>query len=424
LFAVHPLRVEAVAWISERKGTLSIFLGMLTLWAYAAYVRDKSIWQYGALLVAFCASLMAKPSLVTLPFLLLVLDWWPLRRLSWRTVAEKLPLLGIVVVVSLISYRAQDTAGAVVVLPWSYRLANAVTRYFIYVRQTVYPVGLAIYYPLPSYSYSPEPHPTAMLVTGALVLLGLTAAAFVQRRRMPYLLVGWLWYLGTLVPVIGIVQISSQAYADRYTYFPQIGLLIAACWLLGERPKLLQVVSVGLAAVLIAMTLRQLATWKDSESVWRQAARNTPGSPLLLASLLQLNLLDDAAAILEPAVRRHQERGDAFTQLAEVYLRRGRISESVELARQGVELSPETPGTWCQLGLALASKGELGEAETMLDKAVLLDPKMATAYAGLGGIRGRQGRWREAADCFRKAAELDPAQEASRRALRYAESKR
>ncbi len=303
-FAVHPLHVESVAWVAERKDLLSGLFFLLTLWAYATYAEQPSRSRYLLVLLLFALGLMAKPMLVTLPCLLLLLDYWPLRRfpfsppqmlpgtgesphsshipqpssLTRQILAEKLPLFALAGGVCLLTVRAQvGFIQSTTTVPLVDRLANAVVSYVEYLRATIWPAGLAFFYPLSRKEL------LWWRVTGATVFLAaVTILALVERRRRPYLLVGWLWYLGMLVPVIGVVQVAGQARADRYTYLPQIGIFILLAWGIGEwagRRWLSRVVGVGVAALLascVAITWQQLGYWHDSVTLWERTLALTP----------------------------------------------------------------------------------------------------------------------------------------------------
>ena len=230
LFALHPLHVESVAWISERKDVLSTLFWMLTMWAYVSYTRQPRWTRYLAVLALFALGLMAKPMLVTLPFVLLLLDVWPLERLSlgWgRLIREKLPFIALAAVSMVITFLVQLTGGSVAELgaiPLTPRIANALVSYVVYVAKMIWPTRLAIFYPLPPAIPAWQP------IAALLLLAGVSVAAIRLARRYPYLLVGWFWYVGTLVPVIGLIQVGRQALADRYTYVPFIGLFIIVAW--------------------------------------------------------------------------------------------------------------------------------------------------------------------------------------------------
>ncbi len=419
LFAVHPLRVEPVAWVAERKGVLSVFFGLLALWAYAGYARRPSWWLYAAVLLAFCASLMSKPALVTLPFLLLVLDWWPLERLQmpalWRRVAEKLPLLVPAIGITVAGYIAQARAGAVLSLPLSERAANAVTRCVVYLRQTVWPAGLAAHYPLATYPGGAPARVFVLAGLGLLVLLGLTAGAFVVRRRAPYLLVGWLWFLGTLAPVV-VVQISRFAHADRYTYFPQIGLLIAVCWgaaaLAGRHAR--EVLTAGAVAVVVlaALTRAQLPVWHDSLALWEYTRRTTGDSSMTLMKLGEVleerNRLEEAAGCYSGAVRADPDLAVTHSSYARLLQRQNRLPEAESELRKACQLDPANALTHAALGVIFRAEGRQDEAAGEFDEAVRLMPRLFLARCDLGQIEMKRGNFARAAEQYGAALELEP----------------
>jgi tetratricopeptide (TPR) repeat protein len=395
LFAVHPLRVEPVAWISERKGDLSVFFGLLALWAYAVYARRPSWWLYAAVLAAYCASLMSKPALATLPFLLLVLDWWPLDRLQmpvlWRRVAEKLPLLVPAVGVSVAGYFAQNRIQAVLSLPLSERAANAVTRCVVYLRQTVWPAGLAVHYPLTTYPDGAPAGVYALAAVGLLALLGLTAAAFAVRRRAPYLLVGWLWFVGTLAPVV-VVQISSFAHADRYTYFPQIGLLIAVCWgaadLAGARGRL-ALAAAGMAALALAVATRgHLTTWKNSVALWENAVRAGGECSKSWFNLGEaydtVDRDNEAVGAYLKALKLDPNDALAHANLGNAYYHQKRLPEALREYEASVRLAPGLASTQFYCGRVRGELGDSAGAAVSLREAVRLQPEWAEARLGLG----------------------------------------
>jgi tetratricopeptide (TPR) repeat protein len=385
LFAVHPLRVESVAWVAERKDVLSTLFGLLALWAYAGYARSPTARRY-LTVAALCAlSLLAKPMLVTLPCLLLVLDWWPLGRAGktgdWaRLVAEKLPLFALATASCVVTALAQDAGRAVMsleVYPPAVRAENALVGYTSYLFLTVWPTRLAAFYP--------HPHATLPVwqVAGAATLLAaLTAGAAALRRRAPYLLVGWLWFLGTLVPVIGLVQVGLQAYADRYTYFPQVGVLLAVCWgvadLAGRRPRL-AVAAAGVTALALAgLTWNQALVWHDSLTLWLHGVAVT------------------------------RDNAQAFLHLADEYSRRGDYGKAAECYRKILVFDPTSASALSNLGAMLRRQGQLPEAEEVLDRAVRLHPGFASARTNLGNVYFQQKRFEDAEREYEEAARLDP----------------
>lgn len=280
LFAVHPLRVESVAWVAERKDTLSTFLGLATLCCYALYARRPGVLPYVLTAALFVLALLAKPMLVTLPFVLLLLDYWPLARIDAATgrrrVVEKLPLFAVGFVFAIVTAQTHQDMGVMrdlQTVPFAYRCGNAVLSYGKYIGLTVWPAGLAIHYPHPRLGMS-------WLAVGAVASLLIAVTALLVRlvKTQPPLLVGWLWFLGTMVPVLGLVPNNSAAFADRYCYVPQIGLLLTLVWagaaLIARWPASRRCAAVGCAALLAAcavITHHQVHYWRDAETVWRRA---------------------------------------------------------------------------------------------------------------------------------------------------------
>ncbi|HEY3570009.1 MAG TPA: hypothetical protein VGP73_18895 [Thermoanaerobaculia bacterium] len=277
LFAVHPTHVESVAWIAERKDVLSAFFWILAMGAWARYARQPSAGRYGLVALLMILGLMAKPMVVTLPFALLLLDVWPLDRLSlgWkRLILEKLPLLALSAVSSVITIRYQETSLAPLdVVPWSLRAANALVAYAAYLGKLFWPTHLAVFYPIPLAI------PAWKVLGAALLLIAITALAAWRARREPWLLIGWLWFLGALVPVIGLVQVGRQAMADRYLYLPSIGLFLAVVWtlagLLREHRAALAAAAAIVILTLATITWAQIGYWADSVTLFRHALAAT-----------------------------------------------------------------------------------------------------------------------------------------------------
>jgi tetratricopeptide (TPR) repeat protein len=457
LFAVHPLRAESVAWISERKDVLSIFFGLLALLAYAGYARQRSVRLYLVVLVAFTLSLLAKPTLVTLPCLLLVLDWWPLRRVpaeqpapksgepsmsgprkaakaeipekltvpigppgsavrDWlRLVAEKVPLVAVLVGSCVVTFLAQGSRGAVKPFTLQARAENSAVAYVAYLNKTVWPAGLAVYYPHPNYPGG-QPLSSGETAGAVVVLVLLTAAGVALRKRAPYLLTGWLWYLGTLVPVIGLVQVGTQAYADRYTYFPQIGLLVALCWgvadLFRSRPRL--ALSAGAAATLalVAVTQANLPVWKDSFSLWENARLTTGENATTLVNLGQA--LEDrknwpkAEQCYRSAIEIESESVAAHNDLGRLYISQSRFEEAIRELKEACELAPNFPLVRNNLGNAYYLQKKPDEAAVEFAKAIELAPEYDQPYRALGKIELDRKNADHAAELFRQAVRLSP----------------
>jgi protein O-mannosyl-transferase len=452
VFAVHPLRVESVAWISERKDVLSGLFFMLTLGAYLGYVRRPfSVVRYLGVVVLFVLGLMAKPMLVTLPFVLLLLDYWPLGRmaLGWRLVVEKVPLLALSVVSCAVTSWAQGMAIVQLdLVPLSTRIANALVSCATYLWQLFCPTGLAVFYP-------PQPRGLPPLhVLGALLLLVcICVGVLVWRRRSPNLFVGWFWYVGMLVPVIGVVQVGGQLMADRYTYLPQIGLLIALAWAvqraLESRPRYVEAcaIAAGLAiAVLMGSARQQTSYWRNSETLWNHAidcteynaiAHNNLGMALaagrrfdeaivhykkaleikpwyamahcnLGRALTTRSQIDEAVAHFRKALEIMPDYVDAYNNLGNALERLGRCDEAIADYKKALELKPDYADAYNNLGNALAGCGRLDEAMACYQKAFELKPDFAEAHSNLGFALARRGRLDEAAAQCRKALEIKP----------------
>jgi tetratricopeptide (TPR) repeat protein len=401
LFAVHPLHVESVAWAAERKDVLSGFFWMLTLGVYLRYARRPGPRRLAVVALTFALGLLAKPMLVTLPLVLLLLDFWPLGRLAvrWRgapvpgggagsiraALLEKAPLFALSAAASAVTLVAQREGGAIfplLTLPVATRVGNAALAYVRYLGQAAWPAGLSIFYP----------HPGDSLRWGAAAaalagLAVLSAGALALARRRPWLAVGWLWYLGTLVPVIGLVQVGNQALADRYTYLPLVGVFLAAAWSGREatrrwapaRAAAPWVAGAGLLALGAAAAV-QAGHWRDTLSVFSHAVRVTPG----------INWLAEA-------------------NLGYEYERRGDHAEALAHFTRAVRRQPGIPDLRAALGTALLNLGREAEAERAYRDALRIDPASVDALFGLAYIQFGRGRLAEAAASYRRVLELDPA---------------
>ncbi|MBI4558176.1 MAG: tetratricopeptide repeat protein [Candidatus Hydrogenedentes bacterium] len=446
LFALHPLHVESVAWVAERKDVLSTFFWMATMLAYHHYTKQPGARRYGIVFILFALGLMAKPMLVTLPCVLLLLDYWPLGRLDrefptteasrqqfyWRCL-EKLPLIILVVVSSGVTFFVQRAAGAMQSLEMldpAMRLGNASLAYVLYLVKTVWPGGLAPYYP------HPKDLLTAWRVLSSIILLA-TVFALVSAfmRRWPFLLVGWLWYIGTLVPVIGIVQVGDQALADRYTYIPLIGIFILLVWTVAEltarwKPASLVLSAVGVVwiAVLAALTHHQTQYWRDSEVLFKHTLEVTSEGNIVAyvnlakaiaqqgryeeagrrfveglrarpdwldwyykqgVDLLQQGKLDQAAHMLWVVTLARPEQANAHISLATVYLMQNRLDESAQHFARAVELQPNDAKAHHSLGLVLERQGKIVEALQQVSEALRLDPNYAIAKQTLARLQSK-----------------------------------
>lgn len=447
LFAVHPLRVESVAWVSERKDILSGLFFMLTLAAYTAYARRPfSIARYLAVVVFFVLGLMAKPMLVTLPFVLLLLDYWPLARIPhqntspheptrwrgsctaspqqeslprqpfpWRLIVEKMPLLFLSAISCVLTSLAQAKAIVPVdVLPISARFANAIVAYVAYIGQFFFPVGLAAFYPHPTTDL-PVWKPAAAL----LVLLAVSAAAVAARRKCPYFFVGWFWYLGMLVPVIGVVQVGLHAMADRYTYLPQIGLAVALAWGAAQltlawpyRRWTCGAVSALILMALFACAWRQTAFWSDSITLWNRAldctSQNTMAHHNLGAALDKINQHEAAVEQYQKALAIQPNLFDARYNLGMVLDKLNRIDEAILQYREVLKHNERLGKAHYLLGVDLSLRGKQDEALAELQRALELDPNDAIVCYNIGVIWNQKDNLAEALKWWRKALRLQP----------------
>src|SRR5262245_19691313 len=459
LFAVHPMHVESVAWAAERKDVLSVVFGLPTVWAYVRYLEKPGWGRYLGTTLAFLMSLLSKPMLITLPFVLLLLDYWPLRRMRFasatgepgrvsvgRLLLEKVPLFILAVGIGIVAMVSRQRAGSPVsldVLPLSARLANAATAYGWYLMSTVWPTRLAVLYPHPYVNWS-----VLGTFAGAGTLLVVTALAVWQARRRPWLIVGWLWFVGTLVPVIGLAQGGEQAWADRFCYFPHIGLFVTIVWGLGglvEQLRLPEPVPgvVGALAVgcLGMLTWIQVRHWRDSVTLWEhaiavtsdnhrahlnlgkcyldrgqldraethfaEAVRLRPDAADYHYSysvvLLTLGKLDETAEQLQTTLKLNPRQGDACHNLGTVRLRQGKPGLAVRWFRRALEMQPGSADTLAGLGLALLGERKRQEALRSFQAALQANPQEAEAWRGLGLVHLARGEPGKAIEAFGSA---------------------
>ncbi len=405
VFAIHPLRVESVAWIAERKDVLSGVFFMLTLLTYFRYVRVRSIGHYLTVLFMFALGLMCKPMLVTLPFVLLVLDYWPLKRVrsqnsELRTqrnllalVVEKLPLVALSVVSSVVTFAAQRGAvGWTEQLPVLARINNAIVTYVVYMWQMLWPVKLAVFYPHPESRL-----PLWEIILCLLLLIGITAAAVVLRKSRPYFITGWLWYLGMLVPVIGLVQVGWQGRADRYTYLPQIGLYIAITWGIADVTAAWrwqrEILTAGTAIVVGLLSWRasvQASYWRDSETLFTHALAVTSNNDVAKNNLgivfLQKGNLDEAISLLQAAVDLRPENSPAHENLAKALLQKGQVTDALVHYRRLLELQPDNIEVHNIVGTVLIQQGQAREAVEEWQKVLAIQPDNGNAMSNLAWV--------------------------------------
>jgi tetratricopeptide (TPR) repeat protein len=421
VFAIHPLRVESVAWISERKDVLSGLFFVLTLVAYFYYTRKPSLGRYVTMSILFACGLMSKPILVTVPIILLLLDYWPLERFSGasatRLLAEKIPL-GILSIASAIATLVVQNEGVglvrLEVLPLAWRITNALAAYLVYIWQMIWPANLALAY------HHPGKLPVWQVAGTATLLIAITLAFFALRKRSSYLIVGWGWYLIMLLPVIGLVQVGGQAHADRYTYLPQIGLYIAATWGVVDLCKFRRypapVLGVAGAIIISALAVRaadQVWYWHDSERLWRHALAVTSENDVAHLALGQLLLeqkrLDDAITELQTVVARHPNDVDARLKLANALSeKKGRMNDAIAEYKAAARIGDPNPDIGTTLANLLLEQGRIDEAIQYYRAVVQLQPSSALAHYNLAVGLHRGHRLREAIFQYKEALKIDP----------------
>jgi len=449
LFALHPLRVESVAWIAERKDVLCAFFVVATLLAWHRQVARPGPARYALALVLFAAALMAKPVAVTLPFVLLLFDFWPYARIGastsacavrlGRVVGEKLPFFALTALSIGITLVVQAEGGAMdgLFVPFSARVANGLVSYAAYLASTCWPMDLAVFYPWSPELREPEMYgalwqqPRVVAATG--LLLALSAIAWRERVRRPWLGVGWCFFVGTLVPMIGLVKVGNQAMADRYTYVPSMGLaMIVAAALAGiVRPPIRRgIVASGLvcAALLGVATHRQVATWRDAESLYRHALEATRDNHLAHFNLGTLLLkqdptrLEEARSLLEAAYALVPEHAGVRLNLGAALWLQGKTREATPHFEAAVRLRPANAEARLSLGAARFEQGRVDAAIAHFEQAALLAPEDARPHANLGHVFLMSGRAAEAESSFLRASELLPSDSSIRSGIKAARS--
>ena len=434
LFALHPRNVESVAWISERKDVLSAVFWTGAMWAHAAYAQRSTLPRYLAVALLLALGLLAKPMVVTLPAALLLLDLWPLRRVRLagigddattdvRTpaplavpavVREYAPLFAIALAAAIVTFLAQRSSGAVATLtalPLGFRLQNAVVTYAGYLWSLLWPTQLAVFYPYRTL-------PVAEVSAALALLVALSVLAWRTRRTRPYLLVGWLWYLGTLVPVIGIVKAGDQAMADRFTYLPAIGIFLAATWAIADAAsrdprtrRALVPAAVLVAIACLLTTRRQVEHWRDSVTLFRHAlavtSRNHLAELNLAAALVERG---DVAAGLEHARAAQALRPDDVKVLATLgtaLARSGHGDEAESAYRRALQSDPDSVLAWLGMAVLHAEREQWADAERAYAEVLRREPEHAKAHAGLGFVLSAQARHADAIAQYRAAIVAD-----------------
>jgi Flp pilus assembly protein TadD len=432
LFALHPMHVESVAWAAERKDVLSTFFGLLCLLAYVRYAQTTRTWRrFFPVIITLGLGLMAKPMLVTWPFVMLLLDYWPLKRIKWlpsegigRLVRatlplarEKIPLFVLVGVSMVITYIAQSLGGAVrefTEAPVSLRLSNALVSTARYIYSTFWPNRLGVYYPFPL-----EGIPAWQIALAFALLVCITVVAIRAMNGYRYLIAGWGWYLVTLVPVIGLVQVGGQAMADRYSYIPSIGLFVMLVWGLADYMDLRRVrhsaIAAATAVLLIiigSLAWIQVGLWRDSVTLYQHTLSVTSDNLAIRYNLAHAlgkqGRLDEATVHFTEALRIKPDFFDAAINLGITLSERGKFAEAVGYLERAVQLKPDSGKAHLQLALALAQSGKNGEAVSHFTRALEVAPDDPEVHTNWGLMLARLGRLREASDQLNEAIRLDP----------------
>jgi protein O-mannosyl-transferase len=445
VFAIHPLHVESVAWVAERKDVLSGVFFMLTLGTYVRYARAPSMRGYLAVAFLFALGLMSKPMLVTLPFVLLLLDYWPLRRfektssakskrtiICWldrqlipqRLFLEKIPLLALSAASCVATLLAQkQSAGSIDQLPFLWRVNNALVSCVSYIWEMLWPTRLAVFYPHPNNRL-----PVWEIILAIAFLIAATATALLLRKKRPYILTGWFWYLGMLVPVIGIVQTGEQAHADRYTYLSQIGLYLLIAWAATDltaswrcRRELLGIGAVTTIAALSGCAVVQTSYWKNSESLWTRALAVTSKNDVAHNNLGFLSLrrgeLDRAISHFQTALdirssnaEAHYNLGGALihNNLGNALARKGLADEAIPHYEKAIELRPDYADAYYNFGSVLFQAGRIDEAIAHWQQALAIQPYDGDVHTSLGNALLQKGLVKEAIDHYQEAVHIAP----------------
>ncbi len=428
-FALHPLRVESVAWVSERKDVLSMFWGMACLYAYAFYVERNKLSNYLLCLTLFALALLSKPMMVSLPFVFMLLDYWPLSR--WREVlsapienrsrlartliGEKVPFILLTVVSSGLTFWAQDKGNSVIsieFLHYSERFGNAIVSYAAYLGKIFWPVDLAVFYPY-------YVLPLWKIGISALILMIITIAVLYYIRKLPFLFVGWFWYLGTLVPVIGLVQVGKQSMADRYTYLPSIGIAIILAWLTpflfqraGLRLKFLYSAAIAVLCLLVVLTWMQCGYWKNSATLFSHTLRVTKDNYLahnnLGVALSTAGIMEDAIEHFNEAIRIKPDYGEAYYNRGIYYNNLGRYQRAIEDYSKAIRIKPDNADAYYNRGIAYNNFGDYQRGIEDYGKAIRIKPDYAEAYNNRGNVYTKLGYYRQALEDYEKAVRIKP----------------
>ncbi|MDI6688467.1 MAG: tetratricopeptide repeat protein, partial [Desulfobacterales bacterium] len=436
LFALHPLHVESVAWVAERKDVLSAFFWILTISAYLRYVEKPALIRYFMILLFFVLGLMSKPMLVTLPFVLLLLDFWPLQRLQFKDntllsdeearfdlqrffklIGEKIPFFILVAISCILTFFAQKSGGALVpleALSLKTRIANAIVSYVSYVFQTIWPINLAVYYPHPLGTL-----PVWQICGAALLIVSVFFGAIYLLKQYRYVAVGLFWYFGTLIPVIGLVQVSDQAMADRYTYIPLTGLFIIVAWGLPDllmkwhyRKIFLGISAVIILSALTVCTFFQASHWRNTITLFENAVKVTENNYKALnnlgVALIDKKKYDEALLYFIKALRINSHKSDARNNLANVLFLQGKPVEAISHYNEILKFNSRRTDARNNLANVLSAQGKLDEAVFHYKEAIKINPEYDDAHYNLANVLSVQGKLDEAVLHYKEAIKINP----------------
>jgi tetratricopeptide (TPR) repeat protein len=441
LFALHPLHVESVVWVAERKDVLSAFFWMLTMWTYIRYTERPGLNRYLSVLFSFALGLLSKPMLVTLPFTLLLLDYWPLGRFQFelsgghcishtqnstnpssqnssavRLILEKVPLLVLSAASSFLAFfaaKSEIAVGSLKSFPLGTRIANALVSYIIYIWKMIWPHPLAVFYPYP------DSLPLWQVIGAGLLLVLVSALVIHSARRLPYLAVGWLWYLGTLVPVIGLVQVGIQAMADRFTYVPLIGLFMIMAWGVPEilarwryRRIALTVLGCLLLSIFMTISRLQIEHWQNAITLFKHSLMVTASNYLihnnLGVALEEQGKTQEAIAHYLEVLRIKPNSSEGHNNLGNVFFRQGKNQEAIAHYTEALRIKPDFARAHNNLGIALARQGKNQEAIAHYTEALRIKPDYADPHNNLGVALARQEKDEEAIAHYIEALRIKP----------------
>ncbi|MBI3585788.1 MAG: tetratricopeptide repeat protein [Ignavibacteriales bacterium] len=437
LFALHPLHVESVAWIAERKDVLSMMFFLLTVYAYTVYVQTPSSWRFIVVWIVYALGLMSKPMLVTVPFILLLLDYWPLKRLNMGAAGfssrisdlswEKFWLFVLALLSSNITYLVQKAGKAVSTLDstsLAVRIANALVSYVTYIVKTFVPINLAVFYP-----HVGETLPLWQVIGSGILLLLITGLAIAKAKNHPYGVVGWLWFVGTLVPVIGLVQVGAQAMADRYMYLPHIGLFIVITWGIAEgfrhvshSKTILAFSAMVIVATLSFLTWKQTRYWENGRTLFEHTIAVTENNWLahhnLAWALMKEGHLEDARAHFLKTLELYPSFAVAHYNLGNVLKDETKYEEAIDQYRETLRLDSSLTNAYIDWGVSLTKQGKQVEAIEQYAKAIHADSNLAAAHFNMGLLLAEQGKVHNALHEFEVVVRMNPMDEEAQRELK------